>query len=95
MSFVFFSEIEPAKRGRKTGDMKNGTKTLRFKADGRASVEDIDDTMVKAIDRINNLLENFMGINDSELGSLILKIVELFCFQILIFSTTNLGFITK
>ena len=49
--------------------MKNGTKTLRFKADGRASVEDVDDTMVKAIDRINNLLENFMGINDSELGT--------------------------
>jgi len=65
---AFGFQIEPAKRGRKTGDLKNGTKTLRFKADGRASVEDIDDTMVKAIDRINNLLENFMGINDSELA---------------------------
>jgi hypothetical protein len=31
-------------------------------------VEDIDDTMVKAIDRINGLLETFMGINDSDLG---------------------------
>ena len=68
---VFFSlnlEIEPAKRGRKAGDMKNGTKTLRFKSDGQASVEDVDDSMVKAIDRINCLLESFMGINDSDLG---------------------------
>ncbi|CAF1064231.1 unnamed protein product [Rotaria magnacalcarata] len=65
---AFGFHIEPAKRGRKTGDVKNGTKTLRFKADGRASVEDIDDTMVKAIDRINGLLETFMGINDSDLA---------------------------
>ena len=66
---VFFCiEIGPAKRGRKNSDVKNGTKTLRFKADGRASVEEVDDTMVKAIDRINGLLETFMGINDSDLG---------------------------
>ncbi|CAF3390260.1 unnamed protein product [Rotaria sp. Silwood1] len=65
---AFGFHIEPAKRGRKTGDVKNGTKTLRFKADGRASVEEVDDTMVKAIDRINGLLETFMGINDSDLA---------------------------
>ena len=63
-----FTDVEPAKRGRKAGDVKSGTKTLRFKADGRASVEDVDDSMVKAIDRINGLLETFMGINDSDLG---------------------------
>lgn len=61
-------DIEPAKRGRRPGDVKNGTKTLRFKADGNVSVEDVDDTMVKAIDRINSLLETFMGIHDSDLG---------------------------
>ena len=51
--------------------MKNGTKTLRFKADGRASVEDVDDTVVKGIEHINGLLETFMGINDSDLGKLV------------------------
>ena len=51
--------------------MKNGTKTLRFKADGRASVEDVDDTVVKGIEHINGLLESFMGINDSDLGKLV------------------------
>ena len=52
--------------------VKSGTKTLRFKADGRACVEDVDDTMVKAIDRINGLLETYMGINDSDLGKFII-----------------------
>jgi len=51
--------------------VKNGTKTLRFKADGRASVEDVDDTVVKGIEHINGLLESFMGINDSDLGKLV------------------------
>ncbi len=74
-------DVEPAKRGRKAGDVKSGTKTLRFKADGRASVEDVDDTMVKAIDRINGLLETFMGINDSDLGkflkSMMIRIIQI------------------
>lgn len=65
---AFGFHIEPAKRGRKGGDVKSGTKTLRFKADGRASVEDIDDTVVKGIEHINGLLESFMGINDSDLA---------------------------
>jgi hypothetical protein len=69
----FFIEIEPAKRGRKPGDIKNGTKTLRFKADGEATIEEVDDTMVKATDRINGLLETYMGINDSDLGKFFLK----------------------
>jgi hypothetical protein len=65
---LFYVDVEPAKRGRRPGDVKNGAKTLRFKADGKASVEDVDDTMFKAIDRINSLLETFMGIHDSDLG---------------------------
>lgn len=64
----FSAEIEPAKRGRKTSDIKNGMKTLRFKADGQATIEDADDKMDRAIDRINGLLESYMGINDSDLG---------------------------
>lgn len=53
--------------------MKNGTKTLRFKADGQATIEDADDKVDKVIDRINNLLETYMGINDSDLGQLIFE----------------------
>ena len=48
--------------------MKSGTKTLRFRADGNASIEDVDDKMVKALERINGLLETYMGINDADLG---------------------------
>ena len=75
-------DIEPAKRGRKSSDVKNGTKTLRFKADGQATIEDTDDKMDRVIDRINNLLETYMGINDCDLGQLIseMKFSFAFCF---------------
>ncbi|CAF0749578.1 unnamed protein product [Adineta steineri] len=73
---TFGFHVEPAKRGRKPGDVKSGTKTLRFKADGKASVEDVDDTMVKAIDRINSLLETFMGIHDSDLAQQIWDLAQ-------------------
>jgi hypothetical protein len=95
--FVFFQskfslsiEIEPAKRGRKTGDVKNGTKTLRFKADGRASIEETNGIMDKAIERINGLLETYMGINDADLGKLNQSPIAMILF--FFFSTTNLGF---
>ncbi|CAF0838363.1 unnamed protein product [Didymodactylos carnosus] len=65
---AFGFHIEPAKRGRKVGDVKSGNKTLRFKADGKATVEEVDDVMNKSIERINEILETFMGINDSELA---------------------------
>lgn len=60
--------MEAAKRGRgKGGAVTNGTKTLRFKANGQAVIEEVDDKMNKAVERINNLLETYMGINDSDL----------------------------
>ncbi|CAF1135527.1 unnamed protein product [Adineta ricciae] len=73
-SFGF--QIEPAKRGRKSDNVKSGTKTLRFKADGQASVEEVDDVMLKAIDRINTLLEKYMNINDSDLAQQIWELSE-------------------
>ncbi|UJR23499.1 hypothetical protein I4U23_026497 [Adineta vaga] len=73
---AFGFHVEPAKRGRRPGDVKSGTKTLRFKADGNASVEDVDDKMVKAIDRINSLLETFMGIHDSDLAQQIWDLAQ-------------------
>ncbi|CAF1165021.1 unnamed protein product, partial [Adineta ricciae] len=73
-SFGF--QIEPAKRGRKSGNVKSGTKTLRFKANGQASVEEVDDVMLKAVDRINTLLEKYMNINDSDLAQQIWELSE-------------------
>lgn len=48
----------------------SGKETLRFKANGEAVVEEIDDKREKAVEGINVVLENFLGINDSELGEL-------------------------
>lgn len=58
---------DPRASGRK--NFGSGKQTLRFKANGKAEVEDVDDCAGIAIEMINNLLENFLGINDSELAS--------------------------
>ncbi|CAF4998788.1 unnamed protein product, partial [Rotaria magnacalcarata] len=39
---AFGFQIEPPQRRRKSSDIKNGSKTLRFKADGKASIEEVD-----------------------------------------------------
>ncbi|CAL4088839.1 unnamed protein product [Meganyctiphanes norvegica] len=47
----------------------SGKQTLRFKANGQAEVEDApDDNNLAAVEKINSLLENFMGINDNDLA---------------------------
>ncbi|MPC90899.1 PDZ domain-containing protein GIPC2 [Portunus trituberculatus] len=52
----------------------SGKQTLRFKANGQAEVEDApDDLSTYATEKINALLENFMGINDNDLGELCLS----------------------
>ena len=43
-------------------------KTLRFKADGTMVIEDVGDVISQAIDRVNRVLESYMGISDSDLG---------------------------
>lgn len=48
----------------------SGKKTLRFKSNGQAEVEDgPDDLSTYATEKINSLLENFMGINDNDLAA--------------------------
>lgn len=69
-----FLEVEPPKRTRKAGDVKSGTKTLRFQSNGEATIEEVDDTMVKVIERINRLLETYMGIDDADLGKFKLQL---------------------
>ena len=48
----------------------SGRQTLRFKANGSAKVEEVDDARTLAEEKINELLEGFLGINDSELCKL-------------------------
>ncbi|KAG8302892.1 PDZ domain-containing protein gipc3 [Homalodisca vitripennis] len=64
-----FSNIDSrgnSRRGKKPG-YGSGKETLRLKADGKAHVQQVSTAMQQGIDSINQLLEGFMGINDSEL----------------------------
>lgn len=59
---------DPRSGGKKT--YGSGKQTLRFKANGQAQVEDApDDLATFATEKINSLLENFMGINDNDLAA--------------------------
>ncbi|KAJ0179847.1 hypothetical protein K1T71_004438 [Dendrolimus kikuchii] len=67
-----FGSIGP-KTGAKSSRKQNfgsGKETLRFKSNGQATIENEHDDRSKAgIEKINGLLESFMGINDSELAT--------------------------
>jgi len=68
-----FTHVGPKsdpRKGKKT-NYGSGKETLRFKANGEAQIEQATDEQQVATDKINNLLEGFMGINDSELATLI------------------------
>lgn len=59
-----------SKKGKSKG-YGSGKETLRFRANAPAQIEQAPDDVAKsAIDNVNRLLENFMGINDSDLGKL-------------------------
>ena len=55
--------------GGKKQSYGSGRQTLRFKANGPAKVEEVDDVRTSAEEKINELLENFLGINDADLGN--------------------------
>lgn len=66
-----FANIGPRTDPRASGKKGygSGKQTLRFKANGQAEVEDApDDLSTYATEKINALLENFMGINDNDLA---------------------------
>ncbi|KAF9412928.1 hypothetical protein HW555_008707 [Spodoptera exigua] len=75
-----FASIGPKTSGAKSGRKQNygsGKETLRFKANGQATIENDHDERSKAgIEKINSLLESFMGINDSELASQMWDLAE-------------------
>ncbi|XP_020296423.1 PDZ domain-containing protein GIPC3 isoform X2 [Pseudomyrmex gracilis] len=80
--------IEPLKNGfgniGPRGDHRKGKKasygsgkeTLRFKADGSAQIEQVDDAAVLGVEKINTILESFMGISDTELATQIWELAE-------------------
>jgi len=53
-----------------------GKKTLRMKKDGSAVVEDIDDKVVKMVNKVDDLLEQFVGIRDAELSQTIFDLAK-------------------
>ena len=62
-----------------TGDVKagGGKKTLRMKRDGNAVVEDVPtDAVVEKVAKIDDLLENFVGIKDQELSTTIFDLAK-------------------
>jgi len=67
-----FSNIGPRTNPNSSGKKAfgSGKETLRLRANGPAQVEEAPDSIVEAAtDKINSLLESFMGINDSELAT--------------------------
>ncbi|XP_043510439.1 PDZ domain-containing protein GIPC3 isoform X2 [Frieseomelitta varia] len=81
--------VEPLKNGFANigprGDMRKGKKsgygtgkeTLRFKADGSAQIiQEVDNTATIGIEKINVILESFMGIYDTELATQIWELAE-------------------
>ncbi|XP_014669861.1 PREDICTED: PDZ domain-containing protein GIPC3-like [Priapulus caudatus] len=69
-----FTEIGPRSNpGKsKSGKLGTGKETLRLRSNGPAKVEQApDELVVMAIEKINSLLESFMGINDIELAQTI------------------------
>ncbi|KPI97844.1 PDZ domain-containing protein GIPC1 [Papilio xuthus] len=75
-----FGSIGPKTSGARAGRKSNygsGKETLRFKANGPATIENEHDERSQAgIDKINGLLESFMGINDTELATQMWDIAE-------------------
>lgn len=68
-----FGSIGPKSSTARAGKKQNygsGKETLRFKANGQVAIENEHDERGKiGIEKINNLLESFMGINDGDLAT--------------------------
>ncbi|KAK3091784.1 hypothetical protein FSP39_022595 [Pinctada imbricata] len=63
-----FSFVEKSSGKKGSGNLGSGKQTLRLRSSGPATVEIPDDVVNVAVDKINGLLESFMGINDTELA---------------------------
>ncbi|XP_032678383.1 PDZ domain-containing protein GIPC3 isoform X1 [Odontomachus brunneus] len=74
-----FGSIGPRsdlRKGKKSG-YGSGKETLRFKADGSAQIiAKVDDATAIGVEKINTILESFMGIYDTELATQIWELAE-------------------
>ncbi|EGD79860.1 GIPC PDZ domain-containing protein [Salpingoeca rosetta] len=71
--------MKPRGQASGTGEVKAGAgkKTLRMKRDGNAVVEDVPtDAVVEVVNKIDDLLENFVGIKDQELSTTIYDLAK-------------------
>ncbi|KTG31337.1 hypothetical protein cypCar_00046355 [Cyprinus carpio] len=60
------------------GKMVSGKETLRLRSKGSATLEEIPDEFEdKAIEKVDDLLESYMGIRDLELGEIPLRLGRL------------------
>jgi hypothetical protein len=74
-----FNSIAPksnVRGGSKKSNFGSGRETLRFKAGGNAEIQEKDDMMDVGVEKINAILESFLGINDEELATQIWEIAE-------------------
>jgi len=53
-----------------------GKKTMRMKKDGTAVIEEIDDAVTKMVTKIDDMLEQFVGIRDSELSQTVYDLAK-------------------
>ncbi len=68
--YIFLANIASKKSGGGGGSraITSGKHTLRFKANEPARIEEVSPVKQLAEEKINTLLENFLGINDADLG---------------------------
>lgn len=70
-----FYNVGPSTGQKKSGSgIGSGKKTIRLRSNGPATVEEQDDVVEIAVDKINALLESFLGINDAELAQSIWEV---------------------
>jgi hypothetical protein len=69
-----------APRGAQTGSGNvkagGGKKTLRMKKDGTAVVEAVNDSVVEMVNKVDEMLEQFVGIRDAELSQTIYDLAK-------------------
>jgi len=75
---AFDTALKPREAMGGSGEVSagGGKKTLRMKKDGTAVVEEVDDAKVKMVKKVDDMLEQFVGIRDEELSQTIYDLAK-------------------
>jgi len=75
---AFDTSLKPREAMGGTGEVGagGGKKTLRMKKDGSAVVVEIDDAVLKMTNKIDDMLEEFVGIRDAELAQTVYDLAK-------------------